>query len=280
MNKTQVKLQFLLPSLPRAEKKLAEYMQKNMGQIADMTLAVLSQETGVSEATVLRLCKRLGFTNFIQLRQAFALASIEEEDAELPEIVTEQDNMKAICSKTIQGIIRTLENTQLLMTDEYEIALQKILNAKNIYLFAAGDALSSCNYAHAKFSRLGLHTVVCSDVVYQYETALRMTKEDVAIAISSSGRSQNVVNSVKLAKEQGGFVICITQTGRSPLVKYSDISLFISSIDTTIGRDSVNRRVAELVIIDSFYQGIIFSNRAYYKELLYYTMQSSEINKI
>ena len=41
MNKTQGKLQFLLPSLPRAEKKLAEYMQKNMGQIADMTLAVL-----------------------------------------------------------------------------------------------------------------------------------------------------------------------------------------------------------------------------------------------
>lgn len=49
----------------------------------------------------------------------------------------------------------------------------------------------------------GLLAHVCADVFYQYETAMRLNESDVAIALSNSGRSTNVVNAMKIAHEQG-----------------------------------------------------------------------------
>lgn len=58
MNKLLVRLQFMLQSLPRAEKAVAEYMAAHVAQMSDMTLSMLSDETSVSEATILRFCRQ------------------------------------------------------------------------------------------------------------------------------------------------------------------------------------------------------------------------------
>jgi len=278
MNQLTVKLQFLIPTLPRAEKIVAEYMLDNIPFVSDMTLNMLSDESSVSEATILRLCRRMGFSNFIQLRQAFACAAIEDP-TESPEAINAADSMTDICNKVIHSITQSLENTRVFFSEEYDRALEAILKARSVYFFATGDALSSCLYASAKFNRVGISAYVCSDVVYQYETALRLTEQDVAIAISNSGRSSNIVRSLKLAKEHNAFTISITQAGKSPLLRHSDIGLFTAAIDTTIGRDSVTKRVTELAILESFYLGIINKGSKDYKGMLQNTMLSSELNK-
>lgn len=278
MNSLTVKLEYLIPTLPRAEKNVAKYMLANIQLISDMTLNLLADETGVSDATILRLCRRMGFSNFIQLRQAFALAAIADP-VETPEAISPDDTMVEICNKTIHSIVQSLENTKVFFSAEYDRALEAILGARSVYFFATGDALSVCAWASAKFNRVGIQAAVCADVVYQYETALRLSPGDVAIAISNSGRSLNVVRSQKLAKEQGAFTICITQAGKSPLQKHSDISLFTAAVDATIGRDSVTKRVTEQAILEAFYHGIIHKGAKDYKTMLQKTMLSSELNK-
>jgi DNA-binding MurR/RpiR family transcriptional regulator len=274
----KVKLEFLIPTLPRAEKVVAEFMLHNSSLISDMTLAMLSDETSISDATILRFCKRMGFANFIQLRQAFALASTEDMP-DSPEKISNTDNMEIICNKIIHSVCASLTNTKVFFSDEYDRALNAILNTESVYFFATGDALSSCSFAAAKFNRMGIRAFVCSDVVYQFETALRLTERDVAFAISNSGRSSNVVRSMKLAKANNAFTICITQTGKSPLLKCCDVSLFIAAVDLTVGRDSVTKRITELVILESFYLGMINKSTKDYKQLLQNTMLSSEMNK-
>lgn len=278
VNELVVKLEFLIPSLPRAEKAVAEYMLNNISQISDMTLAMLADETATSEATILRFCKRMGFSTYIQLRQAFALASLENIK-DTPEAISYTDSIMTICEKVIQSICHSLENMRVFISDDYERALNAILNADSVNFFATGDAVSTCMFASAKFNRIGVRSVVCSDVVYQYETALRLTERDVAFGISNSGHSLNVVRSMKLAKEQGATTIAITQTNRSPLMKYTDIGLFVTPLELTIGRDSVTKRVTELAIIESLYLGIINKGTKNYKQMLQNTMLSSELNK-
>lgn len=278
MNALTVKLQFLIPTLPRAEKDVAQYMLANIGLVSDMTLNMLADETAVSDATILRLCRRMGFANFIQLRQAFALAAIEDP-VETPEAIGRNDSMAEICNKVIHSIAQSLENTKVFFTDEYDRALAAILKAKAVYFFATGDALATCFWASAKFNRVGVPATVCSDVVYQYETALRLTPEDVAIGISNSGRSSNIVRSLKLAKENDAFTIAVTQAGKSPLLKHCDIGLFTAAVETTIGRDSVTKRITELAILEAFYLGIIYKGEKDYKTMLQKTMLSSELNK-
>lgn len=279
MNKLLVRLQFMVQSLPRAEKAVAEYMISHVSQMSDMTLSMLSDETSVSEATILRFCRRLGYGSYIQLRQAFAFAANEDRPDSL-EPVTTADAMPVITSKVIQSITRSLENMSAFISGDYDRVLNHILAADGLYFIASGDPTITAQFACTKFRRLGFAAYVCCDVFYQYETAMRLTEKDVVIAISNSGRSTNVVNAVKIAKDQGAFTCCITQGGRSPLTKYCDVSLYSSSIDTTLGRDSVTKRVIEMVILEALYLGVINSNPNDYKQMMQNTMLSSEMNKI
>jgi len=279
LNKLLVRLQFMLPSLPRAEKTVAEYMSTHVSQMSDMTLCMLADETSISEATILRLCKRLGYSSYIQLRQAFAFAA-NEDQPDSPELINVSDEMPTICSKLIQGVNRSLESMKAFINSDYDRVLNAILGASGVYFFASGDAVISCQFACTKFMRVGIPAFVCSDVFYQYETAMRLTEKDVAIAITNSGRSANVVNAIKMAKEQNAFTCCITQGGRSPITRYCDICLYSSSIDTTIGRDSATKRIVELVILEALYLGIINAGANDYKQMLQNTMLSSEMNKL
>ena len=279
MNKLLVRLQFMLQNLPRAEKAVAEYMSSHVAQMSDMTLSMLSDEISVSEATILRFCRRMGYSSYIQLRQAFAFAA-NEDHPDSPEPINLADTMPAITGKIIQSVDRSLEDMNAFISSDYDRVLSAILGATGVYLFASGDAVISCQYARVKFSRIGIPTHVCSDIFYQYETAMRLSDKDVAIALSSSGRSTNVVNAMKMAREQGAFTCCITQNGRSPLTKYCDISLYSSAVDMTIGRDGVSKRIVEMIILEALYQGAINTGANDYKRMLQNTMLSSEMNKL
>ena len=112
MNEIKIKLQFLIPSLPRAEKIVAEYMLSHAEQISDMTIAMLSEESKASEATISRFCKRLGYSSFVQLKQDFAKSEIEAEDEHNPKPVSANDSLVDIFDKVVQGILRSLNNTR------------------------------------------------------------------------------------------------------------------------------------------------------------------------
>lgn len=279
MNEIKIKLQFVIPSLPRAEKIVAKYMLSHSGQISDMTIAMLSEESKASEATISRFCKRLGYQSFVQLKQEFAKSEIESEEEHNPKPVTCKDSLVNIFDKIVQGINQSLNNTRTFFTEDYDRALEAIIGARAVYFFATGDAQTTCQLASFKFNRVGIPTYVYTDVVFQYETAMRLTKEDVVIAISSSGRSLNVVKATRLAHERGALTISITQRGNVPLTKCSDINIFISVVDMTIGRDSVAKRAAELAIIEMFYLGIIARGPLDYETMLQNTMASSDMNK-
>ena len=281
MNEIKIKLQFFIPSLHRAEKIVAKYMLSHSEQISDMTIAMLSEESKASEATISRFCKRLGYHSFVQLKQDFAKSEIgaEEEHEHNPKPVTSSDSLVDIFDKVVQGINRSLSNTRTFFTEDYDRALEAIIGARAVYFFATGDAQANCQLASFKFNRVGIPTYVYTDVIFQYETAMRLTKEDVVIAISSSGRSMNVVKATRLAHEKGALTISITQTGNVPLTKCSDINIFISVVDMTIGRDSVAKRAAELAIIEMFYLGVIARGPLDYETMLQNTMASSDMNK-
>ena len=61
MNDLFVRIRFLLPSLPRAEKAIASALLENPEAITHLTLAEIARESGSSEASIIRFCKRMGY---------------------------------------------------------------------------------------------------------------------------------------------------------------------------------------------------------------------------
>ena len=130
------------------------------------------------------------------------------------------------------------------------------------------------------FGRLGIPCSVHSVVLLQLMTAGNLTSEDVALAVSYEGRSRNVVEAMKIAKERGAVTISITKMNKSPLLRYTDISLFTAVNDLTVGRDKVTRRVSDQFILDALYLGYTTKINKGYKKQLQKIQTVIDCNKI
>lgn len=280
MNELIVKMRFLIPSLPRAEKAIAQALLDNPEAILTMNLATIAREAGSSEASVIRFCRHMGYDGFTAMKQAFALALAEGTEVQA-EGIDVSDNMSTILKKVYQSNVQTLNDTLILANEKkYNDALNALLNAEAIHFFGAGDAQAVCELAYMKFSRLGIPCTAHSDVMLQLVTAGNIKPGDVAIAISYEGRSKNVVQDMRIAKQAGAVTISITKMNKSPLLRYTDISLFIAVNDLTIGRDKVTRRVADQFIMDALYLGYITKKGIDYSKHLRRIQSAIDCNKI
>lgn len=279
MNDILVKTKFLLPTLSRAEKLVAKYLLDNPEAIRNMTLLILAQETGSSDTSIIRFCKRLGYDGFSSFKQSFMEAAVDENKTITQEI-SSNDSMIDILNKVFKHNIETLNNTLALVSEDYSKALEALLKAKSVHFFGVGDAYIVANLAYMKFSRLGYSGSAHSDVTLQLITASLLSENDVALAISYSGASGNVVKAMKVAKEAGATTICITQMNKSPLLKYTDINLFISTSDLTVGKDIVSRRVADQAIIEALYLGVLTKTERDSALFIKKTQKAIDLNKI
>lgn len=274
-----VRIRFQLPSLPRAEKVVAEALIDNPEAIANLTLAELASETGSSDASVIRFCKRMGFSGYTDFKNAFIHADYDNLSEEIGDN-GRQDGMTSILKKVFQGNMQTLMDTLALASSNYEQAVDAMCRARSIHFFGVGDAYAVCLLAHMKISRLGINSSAYSDVMQQLTVAGNLGPEDVAFAVSYEGRSKNVLDAMKEAKKNGATTICITKMSKSPLIKLTDIALFISISDLTIGREKVSRRVADQAILDSLFVGISIRKGKEAARKLQQSQKVMEANKV
>ena len=114
----------------------------------------------------------------------------------------------------------------------------------------------------------------------QMIAASNLTKNDVAVAVSYDGRSRNVVEAMKIAKQRGATTISITRRDNSPLLEYTDIRLLVSANDLTVGRDKVTRRISDQFILEALYLGYESRLGRGCKEHIKATQQAIDYNKI
>ena len=143
--------------------------------------------------------------------------------------------------------------------DSLEAAAKEICSAENIAIFGLGNSASVALDASHKLLRSGLHAVAYSDNHMQVIAASHLKQGDVAIGISHSGSSKDIVEALKIAKEHKARTIIITNKGKSPIQKYSDIVLFTNANETKYNILALDSRLAQLAIIDVIYYYVVYN---------------------
>ena len=127
MNEILVKIRFLLPTLPRAEKAIAGALAEHPEAVTYMTLAEIAKESGSSEASVIRFCKRMGYSGYSALQRDMGLALAEDSVSQTEELrVYDSDNMSEIMKKVYQSNVQTLTDTMALAGEQCEKALEAL----------------------------------------------------------------------------------------------------------------------------------------------------------
>lgn len=252
MNKILLQIRILYDKMGGAEKKIATWISENPCGLTPLSITELAERCGCGEATIVRFARRLGFNGYQDMKISLALENGSGEVTGSD--IAADDSCFAVYAKVCDEVYCSLEKTKKAIDDDaLEKAAKAIMNANKIITLGLGNSASIAVDAGHKFLRAGLNAYSYSDNHMQAIAASHLNAGDVAIGISHSGSSRDIVEALKIAKSVGASTICITNEGKSPILKYSDIVLTTSSDETQYRILGLNSRFAQLAIIDALY---------------------------
>ena len=264
------KIRFSFDSMGPAEKRIADYLLSHTGELVDISITELAQRCDCGDATIVRFSRRLGLDGYQDLK--LRLAAEVNATSSISSEISKNDNCLEIFRKRIIDINNSLRNTEsILDAEKLQKAAETIIKADRIVTFGLGNSAAIAHDAAHKFLRLGLSAQSYCDNHMQSIVASHLKRGSVAIGISHSGASKDIVDALRLCKICGATTICITNYGSAPIVEVSDIALFTKSDETKHSILAMSSRIAQLAIFDCIYTYIILNSDKMSKQAIYNT---------
>ena len=249
-------IKIALPNLRKSEVKVAEFILNKPSAIIELTTAEASSEIGVSEPTLIRFCKAINFDGFQKFKLTLAQQLAADDYFNSYEIDPE-DSIHELTEKVFDSTISEILNVRSQLDQEaLEEAIETLANAKRVEFYAFGGSVPVAMDAQHKFFRLKIPSSCISDPHIQFMSANSLNKKDVVVAISHSGTTAALVESIKTVKKTGVIVIGIMPKG-SPVAKLCDIPLEVNAgSDSARISKPLTSRLGYMAIIDVLTIGV------------------------
>lgn len=241
----------IYPSLPPSERKVVDFILANVEDAIRMTLAELAQRSSVSDASVVRLCRSLGYNNFLELKIALT-RSINDSPRLIYDDVQQGDPSPMIARKVLRTAVEAVQDTLQMLDDiAFERAVQLIHHAERILIVGVGSSGPLAQELYNRLIRMRMNCHVHTDIYLQVVEAALLTERDVVVAISQNGTSLGPVRTATEAKMKGAKIVTITGNPSSPLTALSDAVLLTVSHETRL--ETIDSRVAQHALIQALY---------------------------
>lgn len=247
----------LLPSLTKAERKVAETLLKKPQDVLYCSITEFSEMSKVHDTTVVRFCRKLGLRGYQEfkmiLAQETAVNDIHNTDI-LENEVRAEDSISLVKQKLLQINHAALQDTAVILDDSsVERAVDAIQKARRVVFFGVGSSGNIAQDAMDRFMRIGVMTQSYIDSHLQAMCASLMSPEDVAVAISHSGSTIDTADTLAIARNTGATTICITHYAKSPITHHANIILLSGHQESPLQGGAVSTKIAQLFVIDVLY---------------------------
>ena len=275
MNSGLLKINEYYKTFTKQEKKLADFLLKNINEASVLTISELSKESGVSCSTINRFAITLGYKGFKEfIRDMYHEANslpvqenVYEINHENPLNMDIDTVIKVVCNLNIESI-----RNSLMMLEETKVlkAIEAIHKAPRVVVYALSGSVAPALDLKFKFQRLGINCEVYDNPHSLILSATTLKSKDVVIALSYTGETKEILDALKYVKENGAKIIGITMVGNNSLSKICDICIEHSSVDKGLRTYSTRSRVVQENIIDILYIGLCTKRKGFLER--YYSL--------
>lgn len=206
------------------ERKIVQFLVANIDTVANMTIQELADTQFVAPNTILRMCKKLGFSGYSELKMAIRL-ELSEGNTAIPTMSIDHLIVKTktlLSMKTVEDVARIIDT------------------AEKIIVLAVGLSRIIAQEFVMRLQHIGKDIYLYTDAYVMYFNARKLSERDAVIIVSVSGETEQPVKASYIAKQQGAKVISLTGLSQNRISKISDIQLYgmvdpiyISGIDLT-----------------------------------------------
>nr|WP_206314243.1 MurR/RpiR family transcriptional regulator [Streptomyces coryli] len=255
------KVRTVAPSMTRSMQRVAEAVAGDPAGCAALTVTGLAERTGTSEATVVRTARLLGYPGYRDLRLALAAAAAQQEAGQAPSVTADI----AVDDPVADVIVKLARDEQQALADtaagidpvQLEAAVAAMATARRIDVYGIGASNLVGQDLVQKLLRIGSIAHAPVDPHLAVTNAVQLRAGDVAIAITHSGRTVDVIEPLRVAFDHGATTIAITGRPDGPISQYADHVL-----TTSTGRESelrpaaMSSRTGQLLVVDCLFIGV------------------------
>ncbi|WP_035876198.1 MurR/RpiR family transcriptional regulator [Cryobacterium sp. MLB-32] len=252
----------LLPSMSPSIRRVADAVIADPAVVLRQTISELAVTCKTSEPSVIRFCRTVGLSGYVQLRLALA-TEIGREAANAPgarrfgEDFSRGDSLTDAVAKVrfteTMGIEETLDNLDMAVLAE---VARKLDDASRILIYGVGAGAIVADDLRYKLFRIRRMAYSFDSAHEALIGASLMRDGDIAIAFSHSGRTTETLEFLTKAREAGGTTIAVTNTPTSSLTLQADHSLFTVVRETAFRSGAMASRIAQLAIVDCMFVAV------------------------
>ena len=226
-------------------------MLENEKQLVDTPIKDISYICGVSQPSVVRLCKKLGCNGIKDLK---ILVDGMQYDNEKSIPCTFDDSSKEIFNKVFSSSIESIERTfSFVSWEEIDSLSDMIISASTISVFGIGGSSLAARYLSEELIRLGFKSMCFTDPFSISSSASTFSLGDLLIFVSRQGETKELLDKAQKAKDTGGSIALITTSDVSTLYSLSDMALLVSENQYLLDDRNSFSRLGELALIEALY---------------------------
>lgn len=240
-----VRLRSNTEPLSKKLRVVADYVLENAHEVQYQTITELAFNTKTSEATVVRLCRDLGYKGYSDFRMALAVDLSQSANQSQPKMDGD------ICEVSAQSAVDSLMDTAKLID---RAALNRICElvhgARFIGCVGVGASSIVGRYLAYRLVRIGKKAIMYEDTHLAAMSAGQSVVGDAWFAISSSGSTKEVVHAATQAHQRGVPVVSLTNISHSPLSSISDEMLVAARPEGPLTGGAFSSKVGALLLVD------------------------------
>ncbi len=260
------KMKEMQSELTAKEKKISKYILQHLDKIVYMNTYQIADKCKVSQASVVRFAKKLGYSGFPEFKISFGRdmgrRDVEEKINFIYEDIQETDELDDLIKKIVYANSNIIQDTySILDTNTVKEAVEIIKNARKIFILGAGYSGIVAKDFHYKLGELGMNSICEADYHIQLASISTLNENDVVFVISQGGKTVDIYNLVKEAKKRKVKIISVTQMSSNPIRDLADIKISTIMEKNNFRSTALSSRIAQLTIIDIIYVALITENK-------------------
>lgn len=238
--------------LTKTEKAIADLLLLSPQNFITYSMAQISECCDVSQGSINNFAKKFTGEGFSSLKLKLAGELAEHNEKEPFAIIDSDLKIKTAMEIKIKETVEAFKNTlQINDEDSLQEAVSRLLDAKKIEVCGMYySGLTSRNLCQELIT-LGRPATHSSDMLMTAVSASMLTKNDLLVAISSSGKTKEIIDTATLAQKNDVPILAITSNRFSPLAKIADCVLLTASSGMSVSDRLDETFMSQKLIVDT-----------------------------
>lgn len=247
--------------LPKVLRRLAEYILSNPREVLYQSVTELGDAARAGEASVIRLCRDIGFRGFQDFKLALAV-DLAQQAVSATNVISATASLDKILDHAFAEAQQNLQQTRTMIDLRHlEAVISLFLASEQVIFHGVGaSGVTARDYAY-KFLRLGYTAVTFDDTHLAAMAAANPKRGLVFVGITRSGETVDVVRTMEIARDHGTPTVVITSRPRSPATKVADQVLLTPSSESPITAGSIAAKLGQLLLLDVIYNSLFLRRK-------------------